>query len=84
MRELKCTKCKVFKPTTEFYRNAAKATGFADTCKACRREYRCQPMDRDKWLRNNQQFIDEAVAAGAIAQVDLIKPAMSRVGGEDG
>lgn len=35
----RCSKCKVFKPITEFYRHSGMPDGFAYDCKACRKQY---------------------------------------------
>jgi 5-methylcytosine-specific restriction endonuclease McrA len=52
-----CTDCDVVKPLTEFYKNKARADGYANICKVCSNDRRCA---RSKAKRAEDQAVQNA------------------------
>lgn len=46
--EQKCSRCKQFKPLSEFVKNRAQKNGLNQYCKKCTAEYRCMGSDYHK------------------------------------
>lgn len=44
----RCSKCKTFKPTDQFAKNAGERDGFQKWCKACRAEYYAANRERER------------------------------------
>ena len=68
---LRCSKCSLVKPTSEFYRRSARRRGYDSECKECvksRPRYRDSARRRDETLRRRYGISAEDYASMFVAQ----------------
>lgn len=71
-----CTKCRVVKPFSEFYNNAARPDGKTSNCKTCRKAYeQANPEKRAaiarRWKNRNREHLKEYRTAYKPRELEL-------------